>query len=313
MQDKTSIGISETFREYIEALVEEVVLNGEPFEAQKKWLRKNSEAEGISYETIESNLTDLFEAIKELEEHESKSGERLIGLLAKECYLSEASVNKLLANAAATRVQKEAKRKAQEEKERKAQEEAERKAKEKRERKAREKAEREAKEAAERKAREERERIAKEEDERIVKEAAEHKARQERERKAKEETERKAQEEAKHKAEKKAREEREKEIRRKENKSFRIFFTIVAVAISVLEVFICGWWCIPALLTNYFWVGWSYDLISSGNTSKFKAFHIIGLLFIIICIWSPSFRWWSLLFTGLSVLIPLVLQEVLDL
>ena len=100
-------GISDTFREYIEALVEEVVINGEPFEAQKKWLRKNCEAEGVSYETIESNLNNLFEAIKELERNESKVIERSVKALAKDCYLSEDLVNKLIDNAAAVRVQKE--------------------------------------------------------------------------------------------------------------------------------------------------------------------------------------------------------------
>jgi hypothetical protein len=123
MQDKTSIGISDTFREYIEALVEEVVINGEPFDAQKKWLRKNSEAEGVSYKTIESNLNDLFEAIKELEGNESKVIERSVRLLAKECYLSEALVNKLIDNVAVVRTQKGAKRKA----ERKAKEEPKKK------------------------------------------------------------------------------------------------------------------------------------------------------------------------------------------
>ena len=95
MKDKTTLGISDTFREFIEALAEEVVINGEPFDAQKKWLRKYSEAEGLNYETIESNLNDLFDAVKELEEHESKVIERSVRALAKECYLSEALVNQL--------------------------------------------------------------------------------------------------------------------------------------------------------------------------------------------------------------------------
>ena len=114
MEDRTFLtnnhpknGISETFREFIGALVEEVVINGEPFDAQKKWLRKNSEAEGLSYETIESNLNDLFEAIKELEEHESKSTERFARNLAQSCYFSETEVDKLIDNAAAVRVQKD--------------------------------------------------------------------------------------------------------------------------------------------------------------------------------------------------------------
>lgn len=123
MQDKTALGISEPFREFIEALVEEVVINGEPFDAQKKWLRKNSEAEGVSYETIESNLNDLFEAIKELEEHESRVVERSVRLLARESDLSEALVNKILDNTSLIRAKKGSERKAQEEKERKEREE----------------------------------------------------------------------------------------------------------------------------------------------------------------------------------------------
>ena len=99
-------GISDTFREFIEALVEEVVINGEPFEAQKKWLRKRSEAEGLNYETLESNLSDLFEALKELEEHGSRVVERSVMYSAKDCYLSEDIVNKLIGNAAKFRKQK---------------------------------------------------------------------------------------------------------------------------------------------------------------------------------------------------------------
>ena len=171
MQDKTSIGISDTFREFIEALVEEVVINGESFDAQKKWLRKNSEAEGLNYETLESNLSDLFDSIKELEEHESKSTERFAMNLAQSCYFSETEVKKLIENAVVVRAQREVEKKVQEEKEHNAKEEAERKAKEETERK--------AKEETERKAREERERR--------VKEEAERKAREERERRAREE------------------------------------------------------------------------------------------------------------------------------
>jgi len=106
MQDKTSLGISDALRKLIESAVEEVVINGEPFDAKKKWIRKHSEAEGLHYETIESNLNDLFEAVKELEEHESKVIERSAKALAKECYLSEALVNQLLDKAAVVRAQK---------------------------------------------------------------------------------------------------------------------------------------------------------------------------------------------------------------
>ena len=165
-------GISDTFRQFIEALVEEVVVNGEPFDAQKKWLRKYSEAEGLNYDPIESNLSKIFEALKELEGHESKIVERSVRAWAEDCYLSEALVNKLIDHAAAVRAQKEAEKKAQEEREQKAREEAERKAREERDRIAKEKAQLQKKLDAECKAREEAERKAREEAERKAKEKA---------------------------------------------------------------------------------------------------------------------------------------------
>lgn len=170
MEDRTFLtnnhptdGISDVLRAYIEELVKAVILEGLSFDDQKKWLRKNSEAEGLSYETIESNLNDLFEAIKELEEHESKFVEHSVRAFAKECYLSEALVNKLVDNATAIRRQKEvAERRERENRERKAQEEAERKAREEQDRIVKEKAQWQKKLEAERKAKEEAERKAKE-------------------------------------------------------------------------------------------------------------------------------------------------------
>ena len=223
MQDKTSLGISDTFREYIAAIVEEVVINGEPFEAQKKWLRKNSEAEGLSYETIESNLNDLFEAIKELEGHESKFVEHSVRALAKECYLSEALVDKLIDNAATIRRQKEAA-------ERREKEDRERKAQEEQDRMVREKAQWQKKFEAERKAKEEAERLA----------LAAAQAREESERKAREERERRAREEA----ERKAREAAE----RKNKASFEIskFFPVYGVILGKTKVYE-----LPPLILSY--------------------------------------------------------------
>ena len=119
MEDRTFLtnnhptdGISDTFRKFIEALVEEVVINGEPFDAQKKWLRKYSEAEGVDYEALERNLHILFEAIDELEEYESKSMERLLEFFAQDyCYLSVTELHKYIDYAGAIRAQKETERK----------------------------------------------------------------------------------------------------------------------------------------------------------------------------------------------------------
>ena len=70
-------GISDTFRQFIEALAEEVVINGEPFDAQKKWLRKYSEAEVVDYTPL--NLDELFADVpaKELSEKEQQKEKKM--------------------------------------------------------------------------------------------------------------------------------------------------------------------------------------------------------------------------------------------
>jgi len=95
MQDKTTLGISGTFRQFIEALVEEVVINGEPFDAQKKWLRKYSEAEGVDHEALERNLNDFIDIIREWHELHTKSSEMMARMLAKECHLSDTALQAL--------------------------------------------------------------------------------------------------------------------------------------------------------------------------------------------------------------------------
>lgn len=99
MQDRTSLGISDTFRQFIEALVEEVVINDEPFDAQKKWLRKYSEAEGVDYEALERNLNDFIDIIREWHELHTKSSEMMARMLAKECHLSDTALQALFDHA----------------------------------------------------------------------------------------------------------------------------------------------------------------------------------------------------------------------
>lgn len=105
MQDKTAIGISDLLCQYIEALVEEVVIEGKPFEEQKKWLRKYSEAEGRDYATLEKKLLDFFEVIEEWKQHGLKSSELMAKMLAKECYISEREMEKLYLAPIKTRIQ----------------------------------------------------------------------------------------------------------------------------------------------------------------------------------------------------------------
>ena len=54
MSDKTTIGPSPLLRQYIEALVKEVMLEGKTFDNQKKNdLQRYSQDEGVDYATLE--------------------------------------------------------------------------------------------------------------------------------------------------------------------------------------------------------------------------------------------------------------------
>ena len=97
MPDKTALGISEDLRQYIEALVEEVVLEGKPFENHKKYLIRFCEAEGIDSSTLSNNLIDFFASIQEWGSYHTKASSFKAKFLGRDCYLSDAFVNLILA------------------------------------------------------------------------------------------------------------------------------------------------------------------------------------------------------------------------
>jgi len=97
MPDKTTLGISVLLHKFIEALVEEVVIEGKPFDDQKKELLQTySHEEGVDYDTLENNLLMLFEIADELKTLESKTVELMLTSTARECYLSDEETEKLI-------------------------------------------------------------------------------------------------------------------------------------------------------------------------------------------------------------------------
>lgn len=86
------IGISEGLQNFINAMVEEIVLEDKPFDTQKKYLKKFSENEGLDYEAIEKAVTELTETLAEMKSSDSKTLLRLAVFQAKECYVTEAEV-----------------------------------------------------------------------------------------------------------------------------------------------------------------------------------------------------------------------------
>ena len=87
---------SDVLRQYIEALVEDVVFNGESFEAQKKWLRRYCELEHIDSDGLITNLSEFFDTMEELKSSASKTSVKLAYLQARDCYISTSIVDKLM-------------------------------------------------------------------------------------------------------------------------------------------------------------------------------------------------------------------------
>ena len=139
MSDKTALNVSPELRQYIEALTEEVVLEGKSFDSHRKYLERFCSSEGFDYEALGKNLSDFFDLLEEWGTLHTKASSMMARMLGRECFLSAQFIDKLLAEKEqAALMRREAERKNREEAERKAKAEAERRAREEAERRAEE-------------------------------------------------------------------------------------------------------------------------------------------------------------------------------
>lgn len=114
IEDKTVLGDNENtrtpskaFREYIESLVEEVVLNKSVFNNHKKYLQLYSQEEGLDYATLEKSLTDFFMTMKDWKSMQLLSNKFAVAArtLAKECYIDENEMEQLFSASIKTNIQ----------------------------------------------------------------------------------------------------------------------------------------------------------------------------------------------------------------
>lgn len=102
MEDKSLFGssqprtISEGLQNFIDSMVEEIVLEGRAFDTQKKYLKKFSENEGVNYEKLEADITTFIEILDSLKTAFSKLQVKLAEEKGKECHISEETVKKLV-------------------------------------------------------------------------------------------------------------------------------------------------------------------------------------------------------------------------
>ena len=58
--------ISEGLQNFIDSMVEEIVLEGKPFDTQKKYLKKFSDKEGLDYDELEADIVTFIEILDSL-------------------------------------------------------------------------------------------------------------------------------------------------------------------------------------------------------------------------------------------------------
>lgn len=88
--------ISENLQNYIDSMVEEIVLEGKPFDSQKKYLKKFSENEGVNYDKLESDIHTFIEILNSLKIAFNKLQVKLAEEKGRDCHISEETVQKLI-------------------------------------------------------------------------------------------------------------------------------------------------------------------------------------------------------------------------
>ena len=85
-------GISENLQNYIDSMVEEIVLESKPFATQKKYLKKFCENGGVDYEAIEKGINELVETMGEMKTSDSKMLIKLALFQAQKACVTEATI-----------------------------------------------------------------------------------------------------------------------------------------------------------------------------------------------------------------------------
>lgn len=102
MEDKSNFTtpnkpqISTGLQDFINAMVEEIVLQGNPFDVQKKkWLKKYSEAEGVDFENLVKKLDDFLDMLPEFNRTKSDAIKKMIEMHAFDCYITPEIFNSI--------------------------------------------------------------------------------------------------------------------------------------------------------------------------------------------------------------------------
>ena len=87
--------ISNGLQNFIDSMVEEIVLEGKPFDTQKKYLKKFSENEGLDYEKLEADIATFVDILESIKDTNNELLEKYAAEKAKDCYISEEKIKLL--------------------------------------------------------------------------------------------------------------------------------------------------------------------------------------------------------------------------
>ena len=82
-------GITENLQNFIDSMVEEIVLEGKAFDTQKKYLKKFSENEGVDYNKLETDIATFIDILEGIKDTHNELLEKYASEKAKDCYISE--------------------------------------------------------------------------------------------------------------------------------------------------------------------------------------------------------------------------------
>jgi len=99
--------ISEGLQNFIDSMVEEIVLKGKPFDSQKKYLKKFSENEGLDYDKLEADITTFIEILDSLKTAFNKLQVKLAEEKGRDCHITDETVKKLVSYSSPKNLQEE--------------------------------------------------------------------------------------------------------------------------------------------------------------------------------------------------------------
>jgi hypothetical protein len=94
---KTANPLSAALTDYINLMIEEVVLQGGSFEKNRKWLKKNCALASVDYTGLEQELEDFIAILLDFDPSKSQPFYRLVMAQAAHCHITEMTFERLVA------------------------------------------------------------------------------------------------------------------------------------------------------------------------------------------------------------------------